>query len=405
MKTGRIIKSAFRGLGRNKLRTFLMMIGIVIGITALTIVVSAGLGAQKRVMERVKKFGLDSLMVFAGGGQEMGRPSSGQQVTTLKIEDAEALKREIKSIVYIAPFNRKGETEVKYQDKTTTTTVSGVTPSWAPVWDWDAKVGDFITDEDLDSRAFVCVVGETVRKELFGTSDPVGEKIRIGNLLFEVKGIMQDKGTSPGGGDMDNRIYVPLTTFMRRVANVDYITNIKVRLKSYKDIDRAVEEIQSLLRERHKIAAGLPDDFTVRTSDEVKQMAEKVAGTFNILLVLIAGVSLVAGGVVVANIMLISVNERKKEIGLRMAVGAQRKNIMLQFLLETTAITLTGGVIGIALGVVGSKILAAATKMPTTLSWESIVLGVVFSSAVGLVAGLQPAKRAASLQPVEALRS
>ena len=136
MKTGRIIKSAFRGLGRNKLRTFLMMIGIVIGITALTIVVSAGMGAQKRVMERVKKFGLDSLMVFAGGGQEMGRPSSGQQVTTLKIEDAEALKREIKSIVDIAPFNRKGETEVKYQDKTTTTTVSGVTPAWAPVWDW-----------------------------------------------------------------------------------------------------------------------------------------------------------------------------------------------------------------------------------------------------------------------------
>jgi len=405
MKTGRIIKSAFRGLGRNKLRTFLMMIGIVIGITALTIVVSAGLGAQKRVMERVKKFGLDSLMVFAGGGQEMGRPSSGQQVTTLKIEDAEALKREIKSIVDIAPFNRKGETEVKYQDKTTTTTVSGVTPSWAPVWDWDAKVGDFITDEDLDSRAFVCVVGETVRKELFGTSDPVGEKIRIGNLLFEVKGIMQDKGTSPGGGDMDNRIYVPLTTFMRRVANVDYITNIKVRLKSYKDIDRAVEEIQPLLRERHKIAAGLPDDFTVRTSDEVKQMAEKVAGTFNMLLVLIAGISLVAGGVVVANIMLISVNERKKEIGLRKAVGARRKNIMLQFLLEATAITLTGGVIGIVLGVVGSKILAALTKMPTALSWESIVLGVVFSSAVGFVAGLQPARRAASLQPVEALRS
>jgi putative ABC transport system permease protein len=405
MKTGRIIKSAFRGLGRNKLRAFLMMIGIVIGITALTIVVSAGLGAQKRVMERVKKFGLDSLMVFAGGGQEMGRPSSGQQVTTLKIEDAEALKREIKSIVDTAPFYRKGETEVKYQDKTTTTTVSGVTPSWAPVWDWDAKVGDFITGEDLDSRALVCVIGETVRKELFGTSDPVGEKIRIGNLLFEVKGIMQDKGTSPGGGDMDNRIYVPLTTFMRRVANVDYITNIKVRLKSYKDIDRAVEEIQSLLRERHKIAAGLPDDFTVRSSEEVKQMAEKVAGTFNILLVLIAGVSLVAGGVVVANIMLISVNERKKEIGLRKAVGAQRKNIMLQFLLETTAITLTGGVIGIALGVVGSKILAAATKMPTALSWESIVLGVIFSSAVGLVAGLQPARRAASLQPVDALRS
>ena len=405
MKTARIAKSAFKGLGRNKVRTFLMMIGVVIGIVALTLVVSAALGAQKRVMERVRKFGLDSLMVSAGGGQEMGRPSSGQPTTTLRIEDAAALEQEVKAIAGVAPFNRRPQTEVKYLDKSTTTGVFGVTPSWAPVWDWGAKAGEFITAEDMDTLARVAVIGETARRELFGTADPIGETVRVGNVPFEIKGLMQDKGTSPGGGDMDNRIYIPLSTFMRRVANVDHLSGIKVRLRSVRDMDAAVTDIQAVLRERHRIAPGMPDDFTVRKPDEVKEMAEKVAGTFNILLIVVAAISLVAGGVVVSNIMLISVNERRREIGLRKAVGARRRDILLQFLLESTAVTLSGGVIGIVLGAGGSWLLGTLTKLPTALSWQSVALGVVFSSLVGLVAGLQPARRAASLQPVDALRS
>lgn len=405
MKTARIVKTAFKGLGRNKVRTFLMMIGVVIGIVALTLVVSAALGAQKRVMERVKKFGLDSLMTSAGGGQQMGQPSSGQPTTTLMIDDARAIMEEVKGVAGVAPFNRRGQSEVKFQEKSTTTGVFGVTPSWAPVWDWDAKVGDFITDEDMESSARVAVIGETARRALFGLSNPIGETVRIGNIPFEIKGIMQDKGTSPGGGDMDNRIYIPLSTFMRRVANVDYLSGIKVRLKSVNDMDKAVADINSVLRERHKIAAGLPDDFTIRTPDEVKEMAEKVAGTFNVLLIIVAGISLIAGGVVVSNIMLISVNERRKEIGLRKAVGARRRHILLQFLLESTVVTLTGGVIGIVLGAVGARIMSALTKLPTALSWESVALGLVFSSLVGIIAGLQPARRAAALQPVDALRS
>lgn len=405
MKTARIAKSAFKGLGRNKVRTFLMMIGVVIGIVALTLVVSAALGAQKRVMERVRKFGLDSLMVSAGGGQEMGRPTSGQPTTTLRIEDAAALEEEVKAIAGVAPFNRRAQTEVKFEERSATTAVFGVTPSWTPVWDWGAKAGDFITDEDMDMLARVAVIGETARRELFGTADPIGETVRVGNIPFEIKGIMQDKGTSPGGGDMDNRLYIPLSTFMRRVANLDYLSGIKVRLRSVKDMDAAVTDIQAVLRERHRIAPGMPDDFTVRKPDEVKEMAEKVAGTFNILLIVVAAISLVAGGVVVSNIMLISVNERRREIGLRQAVGARRRDILLQFLLESTAVTLSGGVIGIVLGAGGSWLLGTLTKLPTALSWQSVALGVVFSSLVGLVAGLQPARRAASLQPVDALRS
>ena len=405
MKTGRVLKVAFKGLGRNKLRTFLMMIGIVIGITALTLVVSAGMGAQDRIMERVKKFGLESMMVFAGAGREMGQPMSGQAATTLTLEDAATMKQEIKAIGDVAPFNQKRQAEVKFQDKSTTTSVFGVTPSWAPVWDWDAAEGDFITDEDASSLARVCILGPTVKRELFGTANPIGEQLRIGNVQFEIKGVMQAKGTSPAGGDMDNRIYIPLSTLMRRVTNVDYISAIKVRLTTAKDMDKTAASVQALLRERHKLAPGTPDDFTITTPTEVTKMGEKVAGTFNIFLALVAAISLISGGVVVANIMLISVNERRKEIGLRKAVGALRKDIMLQFLYEATAVTLTGGVIGIILGAIGAKILEAITQMPTSISWESVALGVVFSSLVGIIAGLQPARRAAALQPIEAMRA
>jgi putative ABC transport system permease protein len=405
MKNARILKVAFKGLGRNPLRTFLMMVGIVIGITALTLVVSAGLGAQNRIMERVEKFGLESLMVLAGGGREMGRPMSGQPTTTLTLEDIDALTQEIRAIANVAPFNQKPQAEVKYHEKSATTTVFGVTPSWVPVWDWDAAEGEFISEEDMTGVARVCVIGPTVGKDLFGAEDPVGAQIRIGSVPFVVKGVMQAKGTSPGGGDMDNRIYIPLSTLMRRVANVDHLSAVKVRITPGGDMEKAVAEIRTLLRERHALPAGTPDDFTITTPTEVMKMAEKVAGTFDMFLALVAAISLIAGGVVVANIMLISVNERRREIGLRKAVGARREDILLQFLYEATAVTLTGGVIGIVLGAAGAKVLEAVTQMPISLSWESIVLGIVSSSFVGIIAGLQPAKRAAALQPIEALRA
>ncbi len=386
------------------MRSFLMMVGVVIGIAALTMIVSLGLGAQQRVIERVQKFGLASMMVRAGAGREMGRPAGSQPTTSLKPEDAHAIKQEIGGIADVAPFVVKGQTEVVYQDKSTTTGVFGVTPSWAWVWDWGAAHGDFISNEDMDGLSRVCVLGPTVRTELFGSLNPVGEQIRIGSVLFEVIGISQLKGTSPAGGDMDNRIFIPLTTMMRRVANVDHISAIKISLSSASDMDKTVTDIQSLLRERHQIAPGIPDDFTITTPTEVTKMAEKVSGTFNIFLVFVAGISLIAGGVVVANIMLISVSERRKEIGLRKALGARYRDISRQFLYEATAITFTGGMIGVVLGTTGAKILELVTEIPAAISWESVALGVVLSSLVGIVAGLQPARKAAALQPIEAMR-
>jgi len=405
MKTSRIIKTAFRGLSKNKLRTFFMMIGIVIGIMAITMVISVGLGAEERVMERVKKFGFESLMVFSGGGTQLMGSGSAGLTTSLKLSDAEALVSQVSDINDVAPFSRMPNATVKYQELSSTPLVMGATPSWTWVWDWDIDVGRFISAEDDSRMARVCVLGPTVKKELFGETDPIGEQIRIGNVPFEVIGIMQARGTSPGGGDMDNRVFIPLQTLMRRTANIDYLSGIKVHMKSIKDIDNTSANIKSILRERHKLVEGEPDDFRVITPTEVTQFAEKVAGTFNIFLVLVAGISLIAGGFVITNIMLISVSERKNEIGLRKAVGGRKKDIQMQFLLETITITFIGGVIGIVLGFIGAKIISLITEMPAAYSWEGILTGVIFSSLVGLIAGMQPAKRASSLDPIEALRS
>jgi len=256
----------------------------------------------------------------------------------------------------------------------------------------------------MSSLNRICLIGPTVKKELFGENNPIGEQIQVGNVQFEIKGVLVSKGTSPGGGDMDNRVMIPLSTFMRRVANVDYLAGIKILLESGSDINKTSEEITSILRERHKLADGIPDDFTVTTPTEVTKMAEKISGTFNLFLVLLAGISLITGGIVVANIMFISVNERKKEIGLRKAIGANIKDIMNQFLFESSAVALMGGLIGIILGTVGAKILSLVMQMPISISWGSILIGVVSSTLIGIIAGIQPARRAAKQEPIDALR-
>jgi putative ABC transport system permease protein len=243
-----------------------------------------------------------------------------------------------------------------------------------------------------------------VQKELFGDSYPIGEQIRIGNIQFEVKGILESRGTSPGGGDMDNRIMIPLSTFMRRVSNIDYLSGAKVLLHNPKEINVTVEKISQALRERHSLAEEEPDDFTIITPTEVTIMAEKVSGTFNIFLALLAGLSLITGGFVIANIMTISVNERKKEIGLRKAVGASSKKIVTQFLIEALAVTISGGIIGIILGGASAIILGIVMQMPVSVSWASILTGVISASIIGIIAGIQPAKKAARLNPIEALK-
>jgi putative ABC transport system permease protein len=395
MKTRRMIAQAARELNRNRLRTFFMMVGITVGVTVLTVVLSAGMGARERIMDRVRVFGLENLMIWAGGATDQRRVGPGETsdvTATLKIADADAIRDEVARVREVAPFARAGP-------------VFGVTPEWADVWDWPVDRGAFITDQDGETMARVAAIGPTVVRELFGEEDPLGQVIQVGGVPFEITGLLAVKGTSAGGGDMDNRVFIPLATYMRRVANVDYLSGIRVGMNSVRDIDPAVADIAALLRERHGLGPGLPDDFRITTPEEITAMVEEMQGTFNVFLILVSTIALLVGGVVVANIMLLSVGERRHEIGLRRAVGAQAHHIRTQFLLESAGVTLMGGVAGIVLALAGNLILVRFTDSRALLTWHVVTAGIVFSAIVGLAAGMHPARKAAAMVPVDALRS
>lgn len=410
MKTGRLLGQALKGLSRNRLRTFFMMVGIMVGITVLTVVLSAGMGARERIMERVRVFGLESMMVWAGGPTDQTRigpqGGGGSSVTaTLKMEDADAIRDEVSAVREVAPFARSGQTEVGWRDRSFTAPTFGITPEWEDVWDWPLARGSFITYQDNETLARVAAIGPTVVRELFGDEDPMGQVIQVGGVPFQVTGILGEKGISAGGGDMDNRVFVPLTTYLRRVANVDYLAGIRVQVGDLREMDDAVADITALLRERHGIAPGEVEDFRITTPTEVTAMVEEMQGTFNLFLILVAGIALVVGGVVVANIMLLSVGERRKEIGLRLAVGARTRHIHRQFLLESVGVTFLGGIGGILLGLMGNVVMERFTGTPALLTWHVLAVGILFSTVVGVVAGLHPARKAAAMAPVDALRS
>jgi putative ABC transport system permease protein len=381
-----------------------MMLGIIIGITTLTIIVSAILGAKAGVMGKVAKFGLDQISVNAGAGKIIGVPQDAP-VTTLKADDGEAIQAEVKNVKGVAPSLNSRALPIKSANGNTESTIVSATPNWAEVWDTPAIAGEFIDEEDLSSMARVAVIGQTVAKELFGTEDPVGKQIRIRELPFTVKGVLQAKGTSPSGQDMDSRIIIPLTTGQKRLLNRDHVGMIKVVLRDPSKMAQTVDEIGRLLRERHNLQAGVADDFTVITPKQVTEVATQVSTALSLFLVVISAISLIVGGIVVGNIMLISVGERKREIGLRRALGARKKDILAQFLFESIAVTVSGGLLGVILGLAGGKILSLFIKLSMVISWEPFVLAFLFSGLVGVLAGISPAKRAASLDPVEALRS
>ena len=404
MKTERTIKESLKGLGRNKTRTFLMMLGIIIGITTLTIIVSAILGAKSNVMEVVAKFGLDEIMVSAGAGRVMGVQQD-VPVTTLKLEDSEAILSEVKNVKGVAPSINTRAMPLKSANGNTEATVIATIPQWVDVWEWYARLGEFITDEDLASLAKVSVIGQTVAKELFGNEDPVGKQIHIRGVPFIVKGVLEAKGVGPMGTDLDNRVLIPLTTGQKRLLNREHLSQIKVKLRDPRNMKSTVEEIRQLLRERHNLQAGVEDDFSFVTPKQVTEVATEVSTALSLFLIVISAISLIIGGIVVGNIMLISVGERKREIGLRRALGARKKDILTQFLFESIAVTVSGGLLGVILGLAGGKILSLFTKLSMVISWEPFALAFLFSGLVGVLAGISPAKRAASLDPVEALRS
>lgn len=405
MKAVKTINLAIKAIGMNKMRAFLMMLGVIIGITTLTVIVSVGKGASAKVMKSVQNFGANAVMIFAGGGKVMGPPD--EKVNTLTLEDAQAVQHEVKGIRSMdTALIRLGRT-VKYEENNTNTVIYGGTTNYGDAWDWPVESGDFFTDEDMAGMARVAVLGKTVVNELYGSVDPINTNIKIENVNFKVIGVMAQRGTSPMGMDMDSRIVIPYTTASRRVFNTPYLSIIRVAAVDPNQVERIENDIASLLKERHHIQAGFPEDYRVRGASSVSKMAKGMMGTLNLFLGLVSLISLVVGGIVVMNIMLISVGERVKEIGLRRAVGARKKDILNQFLIESSLITLMGGIIGVVVGLVAAVFIPIMSKgkMPAMPSWEPFVLGFFFSVLVGVLAGLHPARKAAELDPVIALKS
>jgi putative ABC transport system permease protein len=402
MNTLRIAQEGARALSANKLRTFFMMAGTIVGIAALTVIMAVGKGTEKKVMKRVNNFGIRAIMVTAGGGKGMAPPQ--EQTTTLRLEDFEAIRNHIKGVEVISPALMKRGASIKAGASQTQATVFAVGPEWYDAWDWYVHDGEPISAEDTSTMGRVCNLGTSLSRTLFGDASPVGEYIQIGNTRFLVKGVLEGKGTSPMGTDFDNRVLIPLTTGMRRLLNVDHISYVRVKVKDPKDLIGIGEEIRGILHERHHIMPPQEDDFAIVTAAEVAKMARGISGTLTYLLSALAGLSLLVGGIVLMNILLISVGERTKEIGLRRAVGARRRDIFMQFLMESLAVTLIGMVLGSALGWAASVILARVTQFPVVISWEPFALALAFALVVGVFFGVQPARRAARLHPVEALK-
>jgi putative ABC transport system permease protein len=374
----------------------------MVGITALVVIMAVGEATEKRVSKRVNNFGPTAMIVIPGGGRDLPPPDP--NVTTLVPEDAVVIREQIGGLSIVSPLVREMAVTLRYGNSQFQAAVFGVESNWHAAWSWEVSEGAGITEQDVATLSRVCVLGQTVKRELFGEKDALQERIYVGRIGFTVKGVLQERGVSPGGGDMDGRIIIPITTAMRRVFNREHLSMIRVLTEDPQLMSQQVEEIRALMRERHSIRRPEEDDFRIVTPLSIAEMARGVSGTLSTLLAALACLSLVVGGIVLMNIMLISVTERKREIGLRRAVGARKRDILMQFLIESLSVSLLGMLIGGTLGWGITKLLVKTTAIAATLTWEPFVMGAALALLVGLLFGMQPARRAARLHPVEALR-
>ena len=403
MRLSRIASEGVQSLRINKLRTFFMMAGTIVGIAALTVIMAIGKGTEKKVMKRLQNFGPRAIMLIAGGGKDLPPPD--MTVTTLTLDDAEAIRNEIDGLEIVSPMAWNFQMNVTREANQHQAVVWGGEPSWHEAWNWRVIFpGEAISDQDVATMARVCIIGETVRRELFGESDPIGKRLYINKVALTVKGVLETRGTSAMGGDSDSRVIIPITTAMRRVMNVDHVGAIRLISKDASLIPQQAEAVRSLIHQRHHITPPEEDDFRLVTPTVIAQLVKGSASTLSFLLIALAALSLFVGGVVMMNILLISVAERTKEIGLRRAVGATRGDVFAQFLTESLVVTILGTILGSLLGLGVSILLPRITQMPAILTWEPFALALAFALLVGTFFGVQPARRAARLHPVEALR-
>ena len=395
-----VIRTAFRGIIANKMRTSLTMLGIIIGVGAIIAMLSLGEGAKLQVMESMSRFGTNVLRIRPGAAM-LGHVRTGR-VETLTMEDAEALRASVPGIRQLSPVVGSS-TQVKYSNKNATTLVTGTTPEFIEINKFEVAEGRFFEQTDIKLVRRVAAIGATVRKELFGEGPAVGEEVKIEGQTFTVIAVMSPKGQSTFA-DPDDQIFIPVTTSQRRVFFQDFVNDINIQVEDASLIPAVKEGIESVLRARHRLPPGVESDFTIRDFTEIMRAMQETTRTFTVLLSGIAAVSLLVGGIGVMNIMLVSVTERTREIGIRMAVGARRKDILRQFLIEALTITVTGGVIGIGVGASIAALLSRFGEWQTVITFWSIALGFCFSGLVGLVFGIYPARKASLMDPIEALR-
>ena len=392
---------AWASLIANKMRSILTMLGIIIGVAAVIALVSIGNGVKQDIQNSISSLGSNLLMVMPGAPRTPGvRPSAGS-MKSLKVSDYEAISK-LDGVKAASPMTN-GSYVVIYQNKNWTTSVSGVNANYLDVNNWSMKSGRFLSEKNVQNRERVAVVGKTVVKNLFGDEDPVGAEIRVKNIPFRIIGVLNSKGSGAMGNDQDDMVIIPYTTAMERVEGVDYLRMIYVTGKDENGIDRLQSDIENLLRVRHGIKDTNLDDFNIQNMNSIMETMEETTGTLTLFLGAVAAISLVVGGIGIMNIMLVSVTERTREIGVRKALGATYSVIVTQFLIEAVVISLMGGIIGIILGIGSSKLIGMASGMSTVISIPTIVMSFAFSMAIGLVFGIYPARKAAKLNPIDAL--
>jgi putative ABC transport system permease protein len=406
MKFLNLIKIAYRSLNRNKMRSFLTMLGIIIGVASVIAMLAIGEGSNRNIKASVASLGTNSIMIFPGTNNTGGVRQGASSNQTIKVEDVQAIQARCDLVTHVSPVDQK-RVQVIYGAENWNTTILGVTNDYLIIRSLTVSNGNSFTEEEDLTAAKVCLVGTTVVFNLFGdeNASPIGEIIRINSIPVKIIGVLSKMGQNTFGQDQDDIIIAPFSTVQKRMmSSAIYINSILASGISEEQTDDAVDEITGVLREKHKLAPSDENDFTVRTQSEISNIFGNISKVMTILLASIAGISLLVGGIGIMNIMLVSVTERTREIGIRMAIGAKGRDVLMQFMIESIAISFVGGLIGIALGIIVSELVASFGGWPVVITLSSVLLSFFFSAAIGLFFGWYPARKAAALSPIDALR-
>lgn len=398
----KITSQSVRAIRAFKVRTIFCLISVALGIASITVIVAATEGAYQKAFEIVGRFGPDSLLIF-GGGEEAR--ATGQRQKTLTLEDVEAVKDSFYSAYLVVPMTAMRDVQVSYKDRKYQSLVIGSTSDYSQVWSWPVIQGSDFTVEDVRGLRNVGLIGQFLAAELFGDEDPVGKTILVRRIPVQIVGVLSERGTTPAGERLDDRVIMPITTLMRKLQNeTKYVSALRVRFLDQQNLYTYVEEMRAFLRKRHKLPQEEPDDFTIISPREIVKFLVALTGSLVAFLGVTGLIALIVAGFVLANLFLLSVRERTKEIGIRRATGAKKRDILMQFLGESVFITSLGGLFGFLLALVSARLLMTVAQFPIHFSWKAFVIGILLSWAVGIGFGLQPANRAANLKPIEAIK-